>query len=104
MKKSELKKIIRETILTEMVNVHPTHKTINDKLMQIAKRGVEDEKSTTIKEGEEQTYVVTYWVSKNDDEIDYDETVKATSKEDAISKVKENSPRTARKFTAKLKQ
>ena len=38
MTKLELKKLIKETILNEMVNTHPVHKSINDKLMQIANR------------------------------------------------------------------
>ena len=38
---------------------------------------------------EEKTYIVTYYViDKNGDDIDYDETVKATSEEEAIKKVK----------------
>jgi len=39
----------------------------------------------------------------NDDKDDYDETVKASSSEEAIEKVKKGAPRLARNFTAKLK-
>jgi hypothetical protein len=54
---------------------------------------------------EEKTYIVTYYViDKNGDDIDYDETVKATSEEEAIKKVKDNAGRLARKFDAKLKK
>lgn len=115
MTKSELKEIIRETILTEMEGsskYYPggktpglTKKVMDTILMNIAKgiESPEEEKPKEIKEGESQTYEVTYYVIKNDDDIDYDETVKATSKEDAISKVKANAPRNARAFSAKLK-
>jgi hypothetical protein len=51
---------------------------------------------------EEKEYLVTYYVIKNDDDIDYDEKVKATSKEEAIAKVKKDAPRLARAFSAKL--
>ena len=54
---------------------------------------------------EEKTYIVTYYViDKNCDDIDYDETVKATSEEEAIKKVKDDAPRNARAFSAKLKK
>lgn len=59
--------------------------------------------SDLLKEVEEKDYVVTYWVMKNDDKDDYDETVKASSTEEAIEKVKKGAPRLARNFTAKLK-
>ena len=51
---------------------------------------------------EEKEYLVTYYIIKNDDDIDYDEKVKATSKEEAIAKVKKDAPRLARAFSAKL--
>jgi hypothetical protein len=186
----KLKSIVSE-IVKEIVNQHPEHKKINDKLMQIAKRDLEDkgEKSKdvfkedsssykeppyeafaahlslsypqfeklldlykqtqidsvlnaiekdlgvhgknskfyqvkslylltlkllkakygnngwddSINEGEEKEYVVTFWVMNNDDKDDYDETVKASSSEEAIEKVKKGAPRLARNFTAKLK-
>jgi Icc-related predicted phosphoesterase len=101
----KLKSIVSE-IVKEIVNQHPEHKKINDKLMQIAKRDLEDkgEKSKDVfKEGEEKEYVVTFWVMNNDDKDDYDETVKASSSEEAIEKVKKGAPRLARNFTAKLK-
>jgi hypothetical protein len=52
MTKTELKEIIRETILAEMVNTPPEHKKINSKLMQIAQRGVDDVK------GNEDVYTI----------------------------------------------
>ncbi len=51
---------------------------------------------------EEKEYLVTYYIIKNDDDVDYDEKVKATSKEEAIAKVKKDAPRLARAFSAKL--
>lgn len=51
---------------------------------------------------EEKEYIVTYYIIKNDDDIDYDEKVKATSKEEAIAKVKKDAPRLARAFSAEL--
>ena len=56
MTKSELKEIIRETILTEMVNIPPEHRKINSKLMQIAQRGVND-----VKDDEEEEDEVSGW-------------------------------------------
>jgi len=52
MTKSELKEIIRETILAEMVNTPPEHRKINSKLMQIAQRGVNDVKDDEDEEDE----------------------------------------------------
>jgi hypothetical protein len=53
---------------------------------------------------EEKTYEVTYYVEdKYGDDVDYNKTVKATSEEEAIKKVKDNASRLARKFDAKLK-
>jgi LmbE family N-acetylglucosaminyl deacetylase len=89
MSKIKLKAIVSE-IIKEMVDTHPVHKNINDKLMQIAKRGFdaeEDEKyvgdadkgnkildkanpdnvaailrgEKPMKEGEEKEYTVDYW-------------------------------------------
>ena len=53
MSRIKLKSIVSE-IIKEMVDTHPVHKKINDKLMQIAKRGSEDEKEEkeNIKEGD----------------------------------------------------
>ena len=57
-----------------------------------------------IYEGEEKTYTVYYYtIDKRGDDQDWDETVQATSEEDAIAKVKANAPRLARAFSAKLK-
>ena len=57
-----------------------------------------------IYEGEEKTYIVYYYtIDKRGDDQDWDETVQATSEEDAITKVKANAPRLARAFSAKLK-
>jgi hypothetical protein len=53
---------------------------------------------------EEKEYLVTYYIIKNDDDIDYDEKVKATSKEEAIAKVKKDAPRLARAFSAELNE
>lgn len=139
---------ILSDLLKEMVNQHPEHKKINDKLTQIAKRDLEDNEDEIVsyiwlddpngsdipmktrvykntKTGElytrvpgdgmddkdfqneevvkDKDYVVTYWVINNDDKDDYDETVKASSTEEAIEKVKKGAPRLARNFTAKLK-
>jgi len=48
MTKIELKSILKEMIL-EMVDTHPVHKKINDKLMQIAKQGYDAEERETYK-------------------------------------------------------
>ena len=42
MSKIKLKSIVSE-IIKEMIDTHPVHKNINDKLMQIAKRGFDAE-------------------------------------------------------------
>ncbi len=53
---------------------------------------------------EEKTYIVTYYIeNKYGDDIDYNKTVKATSEEEAIKKVKDDASSLARKFSAKLK-
>ena len=51
MTKLKLKNILSE-LLKEMGETHPVHKDINDKLLQIAKRGSEDEKEENLKEGD----------------------------------------------------
>ena len=116
MTKTELKEIIKETILTEMEGsskYYPggktpglTTKVMDTILMNIAKGNgaPKEEKPKEINEGEEKTYEVTYYIAKNDDDLDYDKTVKATSETDAISKVKATAPRNARAFSAKLKK
>ena len=48
MSKIKLKAIVSE-IIKEMVDTHPIHKNINDKLMQIAKRGFDAEEKETYK-------------------------------------------------------
>jgi hypothetical protein len=89
MSKIKLKAIVSE-IIKEMVDTHPIHKNINNKLMQIAKRGFDAEEEETYKgdadkgnkildkanpdnvaailrgekpmnEGEEKEYTVDYW-------------------------------------------
>lgn len=54
---------------------------------------------------EEKTYEVTYYIAdKRGDDIGYDETVKATSEEEAIKKVKAKDYKNARAFSAELKK
>lgn len=48
MTKTQLKSILKEMIL-EMVDQHPVHKKIDNKLMQIAKRGYDAEERETYK-------------------------------------------------------
>jgi hypothetical protein len=69
--------------------------------------------SESVNEATEQDYVVKFWTIQNDDDIDWDWDVKATSPEDAIAKVKsgkakgphgETVSRIARKFSAELKK
>ncbi len=64
-----------------------------------------------INEAEEHNYLVTFYVTKNDDDIDFEWEVKATSPDDAIDRVKsgrvkgpygQTLPKNARKFHAKL--
>lgn len=91
MSKLKLKNILSE-LLKEMGETHPVHKDINDKLLQIAKRGSEDEKEEKeeIKEGEEQEYTVYYWYRYGDNEKDWiDVKVKASSEAEAIEKAKQ---------------
>jgi hypothetical protein len=117
MNKSELKEIIRETILAEMEGnskYYPggktpglTKKVMDTILMNIAKGTDAPEKE--LKEGEEKTYEVTYFYrfgKYGDDKEIEDEKVEATSEAEAIEKVK----KTARKgaiqssFKAELKK
>jgi hypothetical protein len=89
MSKIKLKAIVSE-IIKEMIEINPVHQKINDKLMQIAKRGFDAEEEETYKgdadkgnkildkanpdnvaailrgekpmnEGEEKEYTVDYW-------------------------------------------
>jgi hypothetical protein len=89
MSKIKLKAIVSE-IIKEMIEINPVHKNINDKLMQIAKRGFDAEEremykgdadkgnkildkanpdnvaailrgEKPMKEGEEKEYTVDYW-------------------------------------------
>lgn len=66
-----------------------------------------------INEAAEQVYTVKFWTIQNDDDMDWDWDVKATSPEDAIERVKsgkakgpngETASRIARKFSAELKK
>jgi hypothetical protein len=52
----------------------------------------------------EQEYIVTYYIAKGDNDIDYDKKVKATSEKEAIAKVKKDAPRLARAFSAELEK
>ena len=72
-----------------------------------------DEISESVNEAAEQDYVVSFYTIKNDDDIDWDWDVKATSPEDAIERVKsgkakgphgETVSRIARSFSAELKK
>ena len=53
-------------------------------------------------ENVEKEYIVTYYIAKGDDDLDYDEKVKATSEKEAIAKIKKDAPRLARAFSAEL--
>jgi hypothetical protein len=55
-----------------------------------------------IENSEEKEYLVTYYIAKGDDDIDYDKKVKATSEKEAIAKIKKDAPRLARAFSAEL--
>lgn len=71
-------------------------------LTKIAKGHPEEDKEP-IYEGEEGTYLVTYYTEdKYGNDNDWDEEVKATSEEDAIAQVKAKGIRRARAFSAKL--
>ena len=72
----------------------------------------EKEPETLNEEGKEQMYTVVFWVRQNDEKVDYDWDVKATSAEDAIEKVQsgkvkgphgQSLPSLARHFSAKPK-
>lgn len=91
MTKLKLKNILSE-LLKEIGETHPVHKDINDKLLQIAKRGSDAEERENIKETEEKEYTVEYWYryGKDGDDKDYDEIkVKASSESEAIEKAKQ---------------
>lgn len=91
MAKLKLKNILSE-LLKEIGETHPVHKDINDKLLQIAKRGSDAEERENIKETEEKEYTVEYWYryGKDGDDKDYDEIkVKASSESEAIEKAKQ---------------
>ena len=51
---------------------------------------------------QEKEYFVTYYIAKGNDDLDYNEKVKAISEKDAIDKVKKDAPRLARAFSADL--
>ena len=115
MTKSELKEIIRETILTEMEGnskYYPggktpglTKKVMDTILMNIAKGTDAPEKE--IKEGEEKTYEVTYWYrfGKYGDDKDYDDiTVKASSEAEAIEKAKQGARKGAMSSSFEIKK
>lgn len=109
MSKIKLKSIVSE-IIKEMVDTHPIHKKINDKLMQIAKRGSEseeDEKEESITEAEEKEYTVNYWYrfGKYGDDKDYDDIkVMASSETEAIEKAKQQARRGAMSSSFEIKK
>ena len=118
MSKLKLKNILSE-LLKEIGETHPVHKKINDKLMQIAKRGFDAEERETgdpkkgnaildkanpdnvarimkgekpIYETEEKEYTVDYWYryGKDGDDKEMDDIkVKASSETEAIEKAKQ---------------
>lgn len=118
MSKLKLKNILSE-LLKEIGETHPVHKKINDKLMQIAKRGFDAEERETgdpkkgnaildkanpdnvarimkgekpIYEIEEKEYTVDYWYryGKYGDDKEMDDIkVKASSETEAIEKAKQ---------------
>jgi hypothetical protein len=106
MSKLKLKNILSE-LLKEMGETHPVHKDINDKLMQIAKRGSEDEKEENITEAEEKEYTVNYWYrfGKYGDDKDWDDiTVKASSEAEAIEKAKQGARKGAMSSSFEIKK
>lgn len=109
MSKLKLKNILSE-LLKEMGETHPVHKKINDKLMQIAKRGSEDEedkKEESITEAEEKEYTVNYWYrfGKYGDDKDWDDiTVKASSEAEAIEKAKQGARKGAMSSSFEIKK
>lgn len=91
MTKLKLKNILSE-LLKEIGETHPVHKDINDKLLQIAKRGSDAEERENIKETEEKEYTVDYWYryGKDGDDKEMDDIkVKASSETEAIEKAKQ---------------
>jgi hypothetical protein len=118
MTKLKLKNILSE-LLKEIGETHPVHKKINNKLMQIAKRGFDAEERETgdpkkgnaildkanpeniarimkgekpIYEAEEKEYTVDYWYryGKYGDDKEMDDIkVKASSEAEAIEKAKQ---------------
>ena len=118
MSKLKLKNILSE-LLKEIGETHPVHKKINDKLIQIAKRGFDAEERETgdpkkgnaildkanpdnvarimkgekpIYETEEKEYTVDYWYryGKYGDDKEMDDIkVKASSEAEAIEKAKQ---------------
>ena len=118
MTKLKLKNILSE-LLKEIGETHPVHKDINDKLLQIAKRGSDAEERETgdpkkgnaildkanpdnvarimkgekpIYETEEKEYTVDYWYryGKDGDDKEMDDIkIKASSEAEAIEKAKQ---------------
>ena len=107
MSKLKLKNILSE-LLKEMGETHPIHKKINDKLMQIVKRGSEseeDEKEESITEAEEKEYTVYYWYRYGDNEKDWiDVKVKASSETEAIEKAKQGARKGAMSSSFEIKK
>jgi coenzyme F420-reducing hydrogenase beta subunit len=112
MTKSELKEIIKSVVCEEfkgytkdpetgkyITTKGGTSKEYSDILTRIAKG------TDKLDEGEEKTYIVFYYTMDNrGNDLDWDETVQATSEKDAIAKVKAKGIRNARAFSAKLKK
>ena len=109
MSKLKLKNILSE-LLKEMGETHPIHKKINDKLMQIAKRGSEDEedeKEESITEAEEKEYTVNYWYryGKYGDDKEWDDIkVMASSEAEAIEKAKQGARKGAMSSSFEIKK
>lgn len=109
MNKLKLKNILSE-LLKEMGETHPIHKKINDKLMQIAKRGSEDEedeKEESITEAEEKEYTVNYWYryGKYGDDKEWDDIkVMASSEAEAIEKAKQGARKGAMSSSFEIKK
>lgn len=106
MSKLKLKNILSE-LLKEMGETHPVHKDINDKLLQIAKRGSEDEKEENLKEAEEKEYTVNYWYrfGKYGDDKDWDDIkVMASSEAEAIEKAKQGARKGAMSSSFEIKK
>jgi len=109
MSRIKLKSIVSE-IIKEMVDTHPIHKKINDKLMQIVKRGSEseeDEKEESITEAEEKEYTVHYWYryGKYGDDKEWDDIkVMASSDTEAIEKAKQQARKGAMSSSFEIKK